>query len=79
MKTKIKNIKEGESIIKDDDFLKESFKAVENMNNSYLYFQGPPGVGKTYTAAFIVIKLLKKSKTMDWGPIKSAKKVTSTY
>jgi uncharacterized protein len=59
---KIKNIKEGENIIKDDDFLKESFQAVENINNSYLYFQGPPGVGKTYTAAFIIIELLKKSK-----------------
>ena len=32
------------------------------MLNSYLYFQGPPGVGKTYTAAFIIIELLKKSK-----------------
>ena len=59
---KIKNIKEGENIIKDGDFLKESLKAVEDMNNSYLYFQGPPGVGKTYTAAFIIIELLKKEK-----------------
>jgi len=59
---KIKNIKEGENIIKDGDFLKESLKAVKDMNNSYLYFQGPPGVGKTYTAAFIIIELLKKGK-----------------
>ena len=65
---KIKNIKEGENIIEneniveDDDFLKESFKTVEAMDKTYLYFQGPPGVGKTHAAAFIVIKLLKKSK-----------------
>ena len=59
---KIKNIKEGETIIKGDNFLEESFKAVESMDNSYLYFQGPPGVGKTHTAAHIIIELIKKSK-----------------
>ena len=59
---KIKNIKEGETIIKEGDFLKESFKTVESMQNSYLYFQGPPGVGKTHTAAYIIIELIKKSK-----------------
>lgn len=59
---KIKNIKQGENLIKDENFLEESLKAVENLNESYLYFQGPPGVGKTYTAAYIIIELLKKSK-----------------
>jgi predicted RecB family nuclease len=58
---KIKNIKEGDAIVKEGDFLKESFKAVESMDNSYLYFQGPPGVGKTHTAAHIIIELIKKS------------------
>ena len=32
------------------------------MQNTYLYFQGPPGVGKTFTAAYIIKELLKKSK-----------------
>ena len=59
---KIKNLKEGEDIIKGKNFLEESFKNVEDMNKSYLYFQGPPGVGKTYTAGFIILELLKKSK-----------------
>jgi len=59
---KIKEIKKGEEIIKEGDFLKESFQAVESMDNSYLYFQGPPGVGKTHTAAHIIIELIKKSK-----------------
>ena len=59
---KIKNIKEGETIIKGGNFLEESFMAVESMDNSYLYFQGPPGVGKTHTAAHIIIELIKKSK-----------------
>ena len=57
----IKNIKKSETIIKEGDFLKESFKAVDSMDNSYLYFQGPPGVGKTHTAAYIIIELIKKS------------------
>ena len=70
---KIKNIKEGENIIKDGDFLKESLKAVKDMNNSYLYFQGPPGVGKTYTAAFIIIELLKKGKKIGITAQKSEK------
>ena len=59
---KINNTKEGEIIIKEGDFLKESFKTVESMDSSYLYFQGPPGVGKTHTAAYIIIELIKKSK-----------------
>ena len=54
---KIKNIKEGENIIKNKDFLDEALKTVEAMNKTYLYFQGPPGVGKTHTAAFIIIEL----------------------
>ena len=59
---KIKNIKMGDTIIKEGDFLKESFEAVDALDNSYLYFQGPPGVGKTHTAAHIIIELIKKSK-----------------
>ncbi len=59
---KIKNVKEGENIIKNKDFLDDALKTVEAMNKTYLYFQGPPGVGKTHTAAFIIIELLKKSK-----------------
>ena len=46
------------NIIKNKDFLDEALKTVEAMNKTYLYFQGPPGVGKTHTAAFIIIELL---------------------
>ena len=59
---KINNIKMGDTIIKEGDFLKKSFEVVDALDNSYLYFQGPPGVGKTHTAAHIIIELIKKSK-----------------
>ena len=60
----IKHLKKNENILGRGDFLKESLKAVEAMDQTYLYFQGPPGVGKTYTAAFIIVELLKKSKNI---------------
>ncbi len=58
----IKNLKQGSNIIANNDFLEESFTAVDLMQNTYLYFQGPPGVGKTFTAAYIIKELIKKSK-----------------
>ena len=58
----LKNKSAGDKIIDNKNFLEESFNAVEFMQNTYLYFQGPPGVGKTFTAAHIIKELLKKSK-----------------
>ena len=60
-----KRAQEGDTIVKEGDFLKESFKAVESMDNSYLYFQGPPGVGKTHTAAHIIIVAGNSEKVLS--------------
>ena len=57
-----KDILNSESFSSDEEFLKQSLKIVEQIDHSYLYFQGPPGVGKTHTAAHIILELLKKTK-----------------
>ena len=57
-----KDILNSENFSSDEEFLKQSLKIVEQIDHSYLYFQGPPGVGKTHTAAHIILELLKKTK-----------------
>ncbi|WP_155887022.1 AAA domain-containing protein [Bartonella rattimassiliensis] len=32
------------------------------MDNSYLFIQGPPGAGKTYTSSHIIVDLIKRGK-----------------
>ena len=53
----------------DGVFVKEGEKPVEaairialNLDRSYLAIQGPPGAGKTYTGAHMIIALLKEGK-----------------
>ena len=35
-------------------------KAVEHLDNSYLFIQGPPGAGKTYTSGHLIVALIQK-------------------
>lgn len=39
--------------------LKEIISAIQNLDNSYLTIQGPPGAGKTYTAKHVIAALIK--------------------
>jgi predicted RecB family nuclease len=49
----------GDPIIRaDGDLLTESIEAALLLNNSYLYVQGPPGAGKTYTGSHMISALL---------------------
>ena len=59
---KIKGIKKGEKIIKNNNFEIEIPKIILNLQNSYIFLQGPPGSGKTYQASNAIIELLKKNK-----------------
>ncbi len=58
----IKEIKKGEKIITTGNFEIEIPKIILNLQNSYLYLQGPPGSGKTYQASNAIVELLKKNK-----------------
>jgi len=58
----IKGIKHGDKILKTDNFENELPKILLNLNQSYLYIQGPPGSGKTYQAGNAIIELIKNKK-----------------
>ena len=47
-----------------DDKLNFTTQALLNLDESFLFIQGPPGSGKTYTTAYAIIELMKKKKTV---------------
>lgn len=52
----------GEAIIRSDDLQKDALQAVAVLDKSYLFIQGPPGAGKTYTSSHIIVDLIKRKK-----------------
>ncbi len=44
--------------------LEEVVGVVSNLDNSTLCIQGPPGSGKTFTAAHVIVELIKKGKAV---------------
>ena len=59
----LKGIKPGDPIINTkNDLVDESIKAVKKLNSSYLLVQGPPGSGKTFTSAQIILSLIRDNK-----------------
>lgn len=55
--------KSGEPIIINDaDIQKAALEAVAALDHSYLFIQGPPGAGKTYTSSHIIVELMKRGK-----------------
>lgn len=51
----------GKAIIDESrDALPQIIKAVANLENSYIFIQGPPGAGKTFTGAHIIVELLRR-------------------
>jgi len=59
---RINGCRPGQSIAGISDLLAATAEAVANLNNSYLFIQGPPGSGKTYTSAHVVVELIRQGK-----------------
>ncbi len=59
---KIKGVKQGEKIIKNEDFDNEIPEIISKLDNRCTAVQGPPGTGKTTQAANTILKLLKDNK-----------------
>jgi uncharacterized protein len=57
----IKGHESGAAILPDsEDLLPEIIKAISNLDGSYIFVQGPPGAGKTYTGSHVIVALLKQ-------------------
>ena len=57
----IRGIKPGNPIVPADKAsLAQIIEAISNLDSSYLFVQGPPGAGKTYTGSHVIVALLKK-------------------
>lgn len=57
---RIRGRKSGDAIVQSDDVIAATYAAVANLDNSYLFIQGPPGAGKTYTSGEVIVKLLQQ-------------------
>ena len=58
---KIRGISAGSPLLEPDSIkLPQIVAAISNLESSYLFVQGPPGAGKTYTGSHVIVALLKK-------------------
>ena len=55
-----RDVPTGSPFVQDD--LEAAKDAVERLDSSYLVIQGPPGSGKTYTAARLICRLISRGR-----------------
>lgn len=54
--------KTGEPLVGEDEQIPDAaIRVATSIDNSYLFIQGPPGAGKTYTGARIIVELLARN------------------
>lgn len=61
-KPKMQDGTEGVYLLPDEDIVKGAVRIALNLNRSYLAIQGPPGSGKTYTGANMMLALAQTGK-----------------
>ncbi len=44
----------------EEELLPQAIDVVSNLDESYLFIQGPPGAGKTFTGSHIIVELLRR-------------------
>ena len=59
---RIRGKQAGEAIVTSDNLHADALEAIAAMNKSYIFIQGPPGAGKTYTSGYIIVDLLARGK-----------------
>jgi predicted RecB family nuclease len=52
----------GEPIARGNDLLAATLDAAAELDESYLFIQGPPGAGKTHTSAHVIVELIRRGK-----------------
>jgi uncharacterized protein len=58
----VAGVSPGNPIVEGTTTVDAAVTAICNLTNSYLLVQGPPGAGKTFTAARAIVELLKRGK-----------------
>ncbi|OQX06710.1 MAG: nuclease [Desulfobulbaceae bacterium A2] len=57
---KVRGMEQGQPLVNEDAPLHQVITTITNLDNSYLVIQGPPGSGKTYTGAHVIVGLLRQ-------------------
>src|SRR5262249_39539773 len=52
----------GEPVAQGEDLLAATTQAITRLDPSYLFIQGPPGAGKTYTGAHVIVEMIRRGK-----------------
>jgi uncharacterized protein len=62
---KVEGIGSGQTLVQDErKLLPECIRLTSRLSDSYLFIQGPPGAGKTFTGSHIIVELLRSGRSV---------------